>query len=326
MKQARSPLRGYLTTLCIWALMEVGLWERLAAGGRISIQAYAKDQLLEANILNALCNYLERVRLLEVDGDQVCLSRKGRKFWDNVYGVYHLFHAYTPLFSTLLSQLKGSAVFGKGLSRIEPEVARGFDELGRNFMYPIMEGILKDEGFQNIIDLGCGEAYLSRYLCKRNPAAQCLAIDHDPSVLESARHRINQEQLESRITLLLADMFDIEKVTQDYSQYHTVTAIDLFHGYFLDGEEKLLKLFRTLQKVFRQQKILISEICMPSTDHMRHIAYPYVEHELFHDLSRQKSFRRGELESIVTRAGFDIIKSWNFNEIAGRTCLLLQSH
>jgi hypothetical protein len=58
---------------------------------------------------------------------------------------------------------------------------------------------------------------------------------------------------------------------------------------------------------------------------MRKIAYPYAEHEFFHDLSHQKSFASKELENLLQQAGFKIQKKWMMNKIAGRICLLLQN-
>lgn len=326
MKKARSPLRGYLTTLCIWALVDIGLWDPLTKGESISLLEFAARRRLQADTLLSVCRYLNRIHILEIDGERIRLSQKGRKFWSDVYGAYHLFHAYEPLFSSLVGQLKGEVQFGPDVTRHENEVAQGFDELGQQFMFPIMDGLINEAGFNNIIDLGCGEIYLSAFLCRRHPSMKCLGIDNDPEVLEKARRKIKERDFESQIDLLLADMFHIDRIKHDFSPYQVVTAIDLFHGYYRDGEERLVKLFEIFYRVFKNQKLLISEICLPSPRQMKRITYPFVEHELFHDLTRQKSFRPGELESIVKRAGYQIEERWNFNEIAGRICLLLQRH
>ena len=84
MKRARSPLRGFVTTICIWSLVDIGLWERITDGAPISLQEFAAAKHLELPILRSVCRYLTRLSYLVSDGDQVYLSKKGRRFWEQV--------------------------------------------------------------------------------------------------------------------------------------------------------------------------------------------------------------------------------------------------
>ena len=325
MKKARSPIRGYLTTICFWALMDIGVLNHLSKGSKLSLKDFAQTHSLNENILLFICRYLSRNHYMKIHDDNVELTSKGLKFWRDVYGVFHLFFAYEPLFSSLSLQLKNKATFSKEVFRRENEVALGFSELGKSFMFKIMRGIIQDYGFKSMIELGCGEAELSAFLCERDPSIQCLGIDHSPEVIHKAKERAKRLNLDSRIQFLLADIFEIDKIQQDFSSYELVTAIDLFHGYFWEGPKKLILCFKKLKAVFDRSQFLISEICLPPHNAMKRIAYPYVEHELFHDLSHQKTFAPGELEHLFEQAGFQIKKKWVFNKIAGRICLLLQN-
>ncbi len=323
MRRARSPLRGYVTTLSFWALIDIGLLDLLSKSSEISLQEFAKNRQLNENILFYICRYLHRAGYLKIQGDRLSLTQSGRRFWNDVFGVFHLFSAYEPLFSSLSRQLMNQASFGKNLYRREDEVALGFSVLGRNFLFKIMARIVEKEGFRSIVDLGCAEAELSRFLCEGDPQMSCLGIDYSAEMIEKGNKRIEDADLKTRVRLMQADMFEIDRLTHDFSSYELVTAIDLFHGYFWEGEEKLLNLFQKLRRVFSRQRFLISEICLPPEKCMKKIAYPYMEHEFFHDLTHQKSFAPGELESLLERAGFRIRKKWNLNKIAGRICLLL---
>jgi ubiquinone/menaquinone biosynthesis C-methylase UbiE len=325
MKKARSPIRGYLTTLCFWALMDIGLLDHLSKGSKISYREFAQSHQLNPNILLYICRYLSRNNYLKIHQDKITLSSKGHKFWHDVYGVFHLFYAYEPLFTSLSLQLKNESSFGKELSRRENEVAIGFAELGKSFMFKLMQGIIEEHKFKKIVELGCAQAELSIFLCEKNTEIECLGIDYSPEVIESAQKRVENLNLNSRIKLILADIFQIDKVTDDFSSYDLVTAIDLFHGYFWEGPENLISLFKKLKRSFPQSQFLISEICLPPHRQMRKIAYPYAEHEFFHDLSHQKSFASKELENLLQQAGFKIQKKWMMNKIAGRICLLLQN-
>jgi 2-polyprenyl-3-methyl-5-hydroxy-6-metoxy-1,4-benzoquinol methylase len=323
MHLAREPIRGYLTTLAFWTLMDAGLLEALEKEPKIQLKDFAEKRNLNPKILFFVCRYLHRNQYLRLRGDEVGFTPKGKKFWKEVYGVFHLFFAYEPMFSTLSAQLKNQASFGRELSRREDEVARGFQELGGKFLFPLMRGILEEHRFKKVIDLGCGEVYLSAFLCSADPQIECLGIDHSPEIVARASQRIQELGFESRIKLLLADMFQLEVGEYNFSNYEVVTAIDLFHGYFWEGPEKLRQLFPRLKRVFHRQQFLISEICLPPDSRMRNIAYPNPEHELFHDLTHQRSFSPGELEALLQEAGFQIKKKYNLNKIAGRICLLV---
>jgi trans-aconitate methyltransferase len=322
MRKARGPLRGYVTTLCFWALMEAGMLDALAGGEGLSCKEFAEARRLNPEILDDIVRYLHRMRYLKMDGDRASFSKKGRKFWSDVQGVFRLFYAYEPLFSSLGAQLRGEAAFQKDLFRHEAEVAQGFAELARHFMFPILQRIIAREGFHSLVDLGCAEIELSSYLCEHDAAMRCLGIDSSPEVLADAQRKIERMKLGARVHVLWADIFELDRVKEDFSEYELVTAVDLFHGYFLEGEERLLSLFQKMRKVFPQQRFLFSEICLPTHSAMRRVAYPYTEHELFHDLTRQKSFAAGQLEGLLKRSGYQIDKQWNYNQIAGRICLL----
>lgn len=323
MKKARSPLRGYVTTICFWALMNEGLLNELESGTSISLNQFADKQQLNEKILFYICQYLHRIGYLSLNNDRIKLTSKGLSFWRDVYGVFHLFSAYEPLFSSLSAQLHNKVTFGNNLLRREDEVALGFAELGHAFLFKLMACIIEKEGFHSIVDLGCAEVELSAFLCQRGPQYRCLGIDHSPAVIAKAKQRISRMDLDDRIQVIQGDIFEIDKLRYDFSPYQLVTAIDLFHAYFPEGEEKLIELFKKLRMVFSRHSFLFSEICLPPHKQMKRIAYPYAEHELFHDLTWQKSFARDELVSLLERAGFQIKKQWNFNKLAGRICLLL---
>ena len=118
--------------------------------------------------------------------------------------------------------------------------------------------------------------------------------------------------------MVQGDIFQIDAVPGDLESYAAVTAIDLFHGFLLDGEKGVVEMFRGLRQRFPSQLLLISEICLPSEARMRSISYPNVEHELFHGLSHQQSFAPGQLETLLSDGGWRVERTWQINELAGR--------
>ncbi|MGH2899121.1 MAG: methyltransferase domain-containing protein, partial [Solirubrobacteraceae bacterium] len=322
MKRARAPLRGYLTTVCFWSLEESGVLPRLADGQRASLEELAAPGRLDPRILGFVCQYLRRLGYLDGDAQAVALSPAGQRFWRDCGPVLELFRGYQPLFDALPAELRGEARFGENLFRREASVARAFSELGRSFIFPVMAQILEQEGVRRMIELGCAEAELCRFVCERTPGFRCLGIDASASVVAAARARVATEGLADRIEVVQGDIFRIDVVPGDLESYPAVTAIDLFHGFLLDGEKGVVEMFRGLRARFPSQLLLISEICLPTEARMRAIAYPNVEHELFHGLSHQQSFAPGQLESLLADGGWRVERTWQINQLAGRVFAL----
>ncbi|MGH7289728.1 MAG: SAM-dependent methyltransferase, partial [Myxococcota bacterium] len=230
MKRARTPLRGYLTTVCFWSLEDAGVLARLAEGPRASLEELAEPGRLDPRILGFVCQYLRRLGYLEGDPGSLGLSASGQRFWRDCGPVLELFRGYQPLFDSLGAELRGEARFGENLFRREPSIARAFSELGRSFIFPIMAQILEAQGVRRMVELGCAEAELCRFVCEGEPTFHCLGIDASASVVEAARTRVAHAGLADRIEVVQGDIFQIAAVPGDLESYAAVTAIDLFHG------------------------------------------------------------------------------------------------
>ncbi len=157
----------------------------------------------------------------------------------------------------------------------------------------------------------------------------CRTIEGDIDAAYEARSRsVNAGKayashgLGDPVTLLEHDLFELKADTFHFSPYPLVTAIDLFHGYYFEGRERLLELFRAMRSTFQTQRFLVSEMYLADEDTMRRIAYPMIEHELFHGLTGQRTFREGELEGLLEEAGFTIRERWPMRNLAARIFLL----
>lgn len=323
-KRARKPIRGYVTTVTWWALMDCGLIEALERQGRVSLGELAAGAGLNQEVLTYLCRYLDRTGHLRMEGDQVSFTRKGRSLQEAARGVLHIFQGYEPIFSSLTALLRNEARFGTTVQRRESVLAQGIAELGPLVIFRILGIILRRQRLTRVIDLGCGDGSFGEYLSPRLPEMTYLGVDHDRGAIARARDRFARAGLQDRFQAVQGDIFHLAGVEADLAPYSVATAIDLFHGYRDAGDQRLVALFRQLREVLAGKKVLFSEICLPSRPRMRKIAYPYAEHELFHDLTGQKSFDRGELEAALEKAGYRLLDSWIFNDMAGRQFLLAE--
>lgn len=320
MKAARAPIRGFVTTACFWTLMDAGLMDRLEQMGETDIERFCEEQGLEPMVMGEVCRYLGRLGYLVLNGHRVALTRKGRRFWRDTQGVLSIFFAYEEFFGRL-RQLVRREVDLADIKRRDQYVARGFRETGPRLTFDVLGKLIAPMEVDGVIELGCGNIDLSSFLARSNQRMRFLGIDWDEIFLDQARQTIREQQLDGRVELLEQDIFGLSTSRYDFSPYQLVTAIDLFHGYFFEGKKKLLDLFATLRQTFAGKRFLISEVCLPDEEQMDRLSYPHVEHELFHALTGQKTFKEGELEALFRDAGFRHVRTWSVRNLGARIFL-----
>lgn len=318
MKVARGPIRGYVTTVCYWALMEIGLIDALSSRHQVLLSDFASKNDLSPEILTYVVRYLVRRGHMQLKKGMISFTNKGRRFWKCSEGVLNVFAGYEPFFSSLVAQLRKEVSFENGLYRKEKNIARGFSILSPDINFVVAYKLLKDIGAQHLVELGCNAAEFSIYHCLRSDQAHCLGIDISPEFLVEAKQRTTDLNLSNRIQLLEADMFHLNEVAYDYSPYDTVVSFDLFHNFRFQSDDKLIALFKSFKKVFKNKKFFVSEILLPPEGRIPRLKYPYAEHELFHDLTMQKTFCPGELESLLQKAGYTVKKTWPYRLLAAR--------
>ncbi|MEA3412326.1 MAG: class I SAM-dependent methyltransferase [Pseudomonadota bacterium] len=320
MKTARTPIRGFVTTACFWTLLDAGLMDTLEQESEIDIERVCDERGFDPTITEEVCRYLSRLGYLELDGHRVALTRKGKRFWDDTQGVMNIFFAYEEFFENLPQLLRREIVLSD-IKRRDQNVAHGFRETGPRLTFDVLGKLIAPMGVDGVIELGCGNVDLSSFLARQNEDMRFLGIDRDQTFLEQARQTIREQRLDGRVELLEQDIFGLGDSRYDFAAYQLVTAVDLFHGYFFEGRQKLLELFATFKQTFAGKRFLISEVCLPDEDKMHRLSYPHVEHELFHALTGQKTFREGELEALFRDSGFSNVQTWSVRNLGARIFL-----
>lgn len=320
-KQARSSIRGYTTTICYWTLMRVGWLDELEQKGHVATDAFCESNGLDRDMLSHALHYLRRRGHLEERNGALRFTRQGGKYWRAVSTTFEIFSAYQPFFANLEKMVRGE-VRRHDLHRLNESVAAGFRKSGAAFTFRIMEQLIAEIAPSAMVELGCGNIDLSCYIGQRHPQMRFLGIDNDRHFLDQAAETVASRGWGDRVKLLEHDLFDLADAKDDFSAYSLVTAVDLFHSYYYESRERLLDLFRVLRAVFPEQQFLVSEMCLADDKAMSRIAYPMVEHELFHGLTGQRTFREGELEALLAEADFVVRKRWSMRNLAARVFLL----
>jgi Methyltransferase domain len=316
-KKARSPIRGYVTITCFWTLLETGFMDELLNKRSVSIDVFCERHNFDPDILRSICRYLARTGYFEAHAERAKFTASGKRFWNDTSGVINIFCAYESFFKNLPRMLR-KELSRQELNRHDDLVAFGFRETGPRLTFDIIGKLISGLNVERLVELGCGNIDLSLYLARTHPQMHFLGIDWDDRYLDQAQNTIKSNQLSERVKTLRCDLFQLTPAAYDFSQYQLVTAIDLFHGYFFDGKEKLLDLFARLRETFPGKPFIISEVCLPDEKRMKKLSYPHAEHELFHDLTFQKSFKSGELEKLLREAGFTVKNSWSLRNLGAR--------
>ena len=322
-KQARAAIRGYITTICYWTLMRVGWLDEIDQKGHVTTEAFCAANHFDHEMLANVIRYLRRQRHLKERNGTIRFTRQGRKYLQAVTTTFDIFSAYQPFFQNLEKLIRGDVRRGD-LHRIDESVAAGFRKAGAAFTFRILDQLITELAPSGMVELGCGGLDLGQYMAERHQKMRFLGIDHDRRFLDEAAQTIERFSWGNRIKLIDHDLFDLATAEQDFSAYSLVTAIDLFHSYYYESRERLLDLFRVLRSVFPEQKFLVSEMCLADQKAMARIAYPMVEHEFFHGLTGQRTFREGELEALLTEAGFTVRERWSMRNFAARIFLLFE--
>ncbi len=320
-KQARSSIRGYATTICYWTLMRVGWLDELEQKGSVATETFCDSHGFDREMLAHVLYYLQRRGHLQEQRGEVRFTQQGHQYWQAVATTFEIFSAYQPFFANLEKMVRGK-VLRRDLHRIDESVAAGFRKAGAAFTFRILEQLIAELAPSAMVELGCGNIDLSQYIGERHSQMRFLGVDNDRRFLDQATQTIGRRGWGNRVKLLEHDLFDLNGANHDFSAYSLVTAVDLFHGYYYESRERLLDLFRVLRAVFPQQQFLVSEMCLADDKAMSRIAYPMVEHELFHGLTGQRTFREGELEGLLAEADFVVRKRWSMRNLAGRMFLL----
>ena len=311
-------VRGYAASCCWWALLNAGLLDELADNGGANVAEYAKDNRLDGDVLEAIVEYLDGIGLLERRGEIVELSKRGRDILAEPRGLFELLWAYEPCFGAMGQLLSGEKRYGRDLSRRVTFVGIGSGRLCEQLPYPVMRRMVLANGGKTVLDLGCGDLAFLEGLCRlevdsvgnKLPTLQsgirCHGIDCSEEMIRFDEQKLAASGLGDRISVQVADMFDIGELPSDLPPIDCITACDTFHEY-LDEPERLVALLKELRERFGAT-FVIGEFCLQDAGWLRRHKTASLEHHLFHRLSNQQIGSAQQWRDIFGQAGLSIVE------------------
>ncbi|KPJ62840.1 MAG: hypothetical protein AMS15_02635 [Planctomycetes bacterium DG_23] len=321
-QKAQGLLRGYVATCVIQALLEEGFLDLLNQEGSLNPKDYAQSKGLEAEVLEAMCEYLYGINFLSKTGGRYSLNDKAKWLLAEPRGSFDLLSAYSPIFENILELLTGEKKYGRQVKRSELMAAKGVGALGRPMFFPIMQDMIKNQGFKTVLDLVVGDLSLLLLLAE-DKEIHGYGIGDSAEVVEYARSRLKEQGLEERFSVFEADIFDLKPLLDDLQDVDLIIAFDLLHEHLAKGKDKIIGLLSELKRLFPGASFLIGESPRREIAQIKKSPGIFLEHHLFHRLSEQTVLSVDEWLDIFALAGLTLAKKRSFG-IIGHIYFLLR--
>jgi len=314
--KALPYVRGYAACSCVWALLETGVLDRLLASSEsVAVEDLVRKGRLEPHVLRSILEYLDGLGLVRVEAGRALAMPKLRALMAEPRGFFELTYAYEQILSNLPAMLRGEARYPADVQRLGKYVGRGSGQLCRTLPYPVLADMLRRRGACRVLDLGCGDLAFLFYLCETMPGVRAIGIDLDGPTVEYARQVLAASPHAGRIEVREADMFRLEALAAERPDVDALLAVDTYHEYLGDGEEKVVGLLQKLHREFPRALFYVGEFCKQPHEKLRRRPTAFLEHHLYHDLTNQTIADAKTWRTIFDRAELAVVEEKVFDMV-----------
>lgn len=197
---------------------ELNLWERFRVGE-------TKENILAEN-LNwdplLLDHWLEQAKIQELivlTNGKYQLSKTGRAIHAyQDYGLGAMYKEFAlhwgPCFAQLPDLIRGKVPRGQMDSEMDNELISRASKSSELFVWPVLKGKCEKDHWQNVLDVGCGEAVFLRRLAEEFPNLRGVGLELNTSVAERAA--METEPYRGRIRIESTDVFEFKDTPGAY--------------------------------------------------------------------------------------------------------------
>ena len=221
-------------------------------------------------------------------------------------GLIELLWAYEPCFASLPDLLAGRKKYGQDLQRRITYVGLGSGRLCEQLPYPVMRSMVLAQHAHTVLDLGCGDLAFLSGLCRLDPDIRCHGIDFSDEMVQYDQCLLSENTFNARLSVQLADMFDLPALPDSLGLIDCITACDTFHEY-LPNTDLVAGLLRDLKLRFPDACFVIGEFCLQDPNWLRKHPTASLEHHIFHELSNQQIGSADTWRSVFRQAGLEIL-------------------
>lgn len=296
MDTATTLYNNYIGAHIAYALNQLGILSKLSTEPQDVQENWKSDKT------SYLLGVAESLNMLQFSDDKISLTQYGNSIRSNIGFLTWAIGGYSDLLKQLPGIADGSVVntydFING-----KYVAQGSDECNKNLMLPIFDQVMASLNFNNIADLGCGNAGKLIYLMNKYPNTRGLGIDINPDAIKLAQKNITSASLDNRIDLIEANVFiEINNNSKIFPEVDTVSCFMMFHD-LLNMENKEESLFTYLNQTFPNVKTYIIADTVKASD-KNEISIFTLGFELIHRFQNIQLFDLNYYLNYFKKAGF----------------------
>jgi 2-ketoarginine methyltransferase len=229
------------------------------------------------------------------------LVEVARGWFDGVYGYEEVFHSLEPL-------LRREKAYGKEIRRRSDFIARGSGEMERWMYFPLAIDYVRHEGFEKVLDLGCGDAAFLVDLCESLRGVTGYGMDISQEAVAEGRERVRRAGLQDRIDLFVADISQLEKAPDHVQGIEVATTFFVLHEVLFAGDDVVIGLLESFRTLFPDVPLMVFEVIRPTPQQMRKRPGMAVQYILQHDLTNQKLVTSEKWREMFKMAGFVSIR------------------
>lgn len=308
--EALQPIRGHFLAAATHAFFDCGAFDRLAADAPVAMPDVTDELGLEPSRLDVLLRYLANEGVVEVVGDQVGLTPRGRALGEFRSWYTFLIGGYAET----LTQLPAALARGSDpCTRNGADVALGSCEIARFDGIPLTRAVLRAGGatVTEVLDLGCGNGLYLAELCRELPDVRAWGAEPDPGGYAEAVTLLTERGLDGRVSVVNRGAIEF----LDDPPAGCAPDVLVF-GFVLQeileqaGEDAVVDLLARAVRSFPAIDIVVIEVSNDIDDpsRMRHglaqsFWNPYF---LIHPFTRQRLEQREFWELLFEKAGLDV--------------------
>lgn len=212
---------------------------------------------LDYRLLQPILQFVaERTDIIDWDGEKYLLTSNyntGSRFLLDQY--VRAYGANASKLPTLLHD--PSAARGLVDQRSQ---TKAYDEIDGPGVF-ILPDLIKQFGFNFLLDIGCGPCSLLLDLAKEDTNFIGWGIDISPTMHDAGMRRIKAANLEKRVTVFLGNCTDLPSVIPKgiTAQVQTIVASSLLNEFFAVDSARAITWLKELKECFPGRKLLIAD-------------------------------------------------------------------
>lgn len=320
-RPAFALFEGYAVSSIIASFEMAGLLPALETAG-LDEQAITDRDPDAAALLRASLRFLEQRAVVLLDDGVYRLSSYGQEVCRDKGYLVWLVGGYGESLRRVETFLGGGKRYGEEYVRDGKWVAGGAAMLGGKDVVPQAKELLRQIDFDQVVDLGCGNARLLISICQEN-GARGVGVDISPEACADAKAAVIAAGLTGEVVITEADAGEIKEIDA-LSSANLVVTFFLLHEILAQGRDVLAGYLTDLANILpRGASLLIAEV-EPATGKRDAHEWFTPEFTYVHALMRQILLPAEEWVAVLEQSGF-VVRSVQRNDMPGGILLLAQT-